>query len=87
MESGTVYPYRTLKLTWSSVAALPRDHAAERQSLGRRRRGSEPKGPQLCPYHARPRRGGRVSGILTAARTSWTISGHDGLAWRYHLVP
>jgi hypothetical protein len=33
MESGTVYPYRMLKLTWPSVAALLRDHAAERQSL------------------------------------------------------
>jgi hypothetical protein len=28
MESGTVYPYRTLKLTWPSVAALLRGHAA-----------------------------------------------------------
>ena len=28
MESGTVYPYRTLKLTWPSVAALPQDHPA-----------------------------------------------------------
>jgi hypothetical protein len=28
MESGTVYPYRTLKLTRPSVAALLRDLAA-----------------------------------------------------------
>jgi hypothetical protein len=28
MESGTVYPYRTLKLTKPSVAALLRGHAA-----------------------------------------------------------
>jgi hypothetical protein len=36
MESGTVYPYRTLKLTKPSVAALPRGFAAERQSFGGR---------------------------------------------------
>jgi hypothetical protein len=28
VESGTVYPYRPLKLTKPSVAALPRDFAA-----------------------------------------------------------
>jgi hypothetical protein len=35
VESGTVYPYRTLQLTRPSVAALPRGLAAERQSLCR----------------------------------------------------
>ena len=39
MESGTVHPYRTLQLTRPSVAALLRDLAAERQSLGRTANG------------------------------------------------